>query len=446
MRKIWTIVWKDLYLTFTDRNLLLLMFVTPLALATIISLAFGDLGGGAPPVEDIPVVIVNLDEGGPHGENFGAIFVNALVESDNGDDPAAPSCPFIAGDDAPQNEGTTLYDLTDADTLSDPVAARLAVDDGDYVAAIIIPADFSQKIAYDPLTHPQIEAAAVEVYANEGNAISASIIRSIAEGFTARIATGSITIAATLETMQERVSLTDFGPQAGDYLQSAFDCAFSPYNGNIDIDQQTVKGETTSGTRVLVFFGSAQAMFFMLFSAQGSAGSILEEHKQWTLQRLSVSPTPRAMILLGKLTGTLVMAVVQFTVLAVSLTIIGSLIAGEVLVIWGTNYPVLVALIIAAAVSVSGVGAIIASAIKTLEQQQIVGSVVNLALAGLGGGFGFQLPDSVARLSLIYWGRDAFSKLAEGESDILLNLVILLAQGSLMFLLGLWLFNRRFDD
>jgi len=117
-----------------------------------------------------------------------------------------------------------------------------------------------------------------------------------------------------------------------------------------------------------------------------------------------------------------------------------------VLNIWGTNYPAFVALVFAAGISVSGVGAVIASAIKSLEQQQVIGSIVNLATAGLGGGLGFPVPDSVARFSLIYWGRDAFSKLAEGESDILLNLVILLVQGTVMFLLGLWLFNRRFDE
>ena len=440
MRKIWTIVWKDLYLTFTDRNLLLLMIVTPLALATIISLAFGDLGGSTP-IRDIPVAVVNLDEGSERGQNFGAVFVNALVESDGVSAASAPTCEAVEGSSDGEN---ILFDLTDAAILDDPGAARAGVDEGDYTAAIIIPADFSQKIAYDPLLHPEIEAAAVEVYANEGNAISASIIRSIAEGFTAQIATGNITIAATLQAMQERP--VEFGPESGEYFAMAFGCAFSPVFGNIEIDQQTVEGGSSAATSILVFFGSAQAMFFMMFSAGGSAGSVLEEHNQWTLQRLSVTPTPRAMILLGKLLGTLVMTIVQFVILAISLSIVGSLIAGEVLNIWGTNYPALAALVFAAGISVSGVGAVIASAIKSLEQQQVIGSIVNLATAGLGGGFGFPVPDSIAQFSLIYWGREAFGKLASGESDILLNLAILVVQGTVMFLLGLWLFNRRFDE
>ena len=37
-RKIWAITRKDLYLTYTDRNLLLIMLATPLTIATRASL------------------------------------------------------------------------------------------------------------------------------------------------------------------------------------------------------------------------------------------------------------------------------------------------------------------------------------------------------------------------------------------------------------------------
>ena len=47
MSKIWTIAWKDIYATYTDRNLVLVMLAAPLAVATIIALAFGGLTGGA---------------------------------------------------------------------------------------------------------------------------------------------------------------------------------------------------------------------------------------------------------------------------------------------------------------------------------------------------------------------------------------------------------------
>ena len=84
MRKSLAIAWKELYTTYTDRTLLLIMLVTPLALATIIGLALGGFINDTSndvPVRDIPVTLVNLDEGGgPSGMVLGDIYVSALVE------------------------------------------------------------------------------------------------------------------------------------------------------------------------------------------------------------------------------------------------------------------------------------------------------------------------------------------------------------------------------
>jgi hypothetical protein len=63
----------------------------------------------------------------------------------------------------------------------------------------------------------------------------------------------------------------------------------------------------------------------------------------------------------------------------------------------------------------------------------------------LGGAFGFQLPRAVAQVSLIYWARDAFDLLAAGRGDVSLNILVLFAQGALMFGLGLFLFSRKFE-
>jgi ABC-type transport system involved in multi-copper enzyme maturation permease subunit len=63
----------------------------------------------------------------------------------------------------------------------------------------------------------------------------------------------------------------------------------------------------------------------------------------------------------------------------------------------------------------------------------------------LGGAFGFQLPRSVAQFSLIYWARNAFDLLASGRGDIWLNILVLFVEGALMFGIGLFFFNRKFD-
>jgi hypothetical protein len=55
MRKIWVIAQRELWQSYTDVNLLLIMLVTPLALATIIGLAFSGINGGNAGISDIPV-------------------------------------------------------------------------------------------------------------------------------------------------------------------------------------------------------------------------------------------------------------------------------------------------------------------------------------------------------------------------------------------------------
>ena len=82
MNKIFTIAWKDIRSTYSDRNLVMIMLAAPLAVATIIALAFGGVGGGDVPIRDIPVAIVNFDTGA-NGQNLGATYVNAFIPSED---------------------------------------------------------------------------------------------------------------------------------------------------------------------------------------------------------------------------------------------------------------------------------------------------------------------------------------------------------------------------
>jgi hypothetical protein len=135
----------------------------------------------------------------------------------------------------------------------------------------------------------------------------------------------------------------------------------------------------------------------------------------------------------------------QLLALAVALTAVASLIERHLTFIWGTNLAQLGLVLLAVAIAVSGLGMLLAGVLKGIEQANVVGSVLNIALGVLGGNFGFQLPRSVAVVSLIYWGRDAFEKLAAGRGDISLNILVLFAEGAAMFVLGLFLFSRRFE-
>jgi linearmycin/streptolysin S transport system permease protein len=440
-RKVLTIAWRSLYVTYTDRNLILIMIATPLALATIIGLAFSGFisGGNDVPIHDIPVAIVNLDQTvNANGTqiNDGQILVNLLI----------PPADSTATD-------TALTDLTNAVQVDEPEAARAAVDAGTYAAAIIIPADFSQKVTYTQ-THQTLDPVAIQVYGSSASPTSAEIIRSITERIASQIATGNITLAATINAFIQRAQsdpafAAQFGLSAlGGSFKPDFSPAFDPTANPVSIEQQTVTGQAAT-FNPLVVFGSAQAIFFTLFTAMGGATSILEEKRDGTLQRLLASPTPRIVILLGKMVGTFANCAVQITLLCISLTIVGSLISGHIQFIWGTNLLAILVVILAAALAASGLGVLVTSLVRSIEQGNVIGSVISMAMGVLGGAvFNVQaIPflRPLSRLTIVYWGTDAFTKLSNNQTDIMTNILVLLGLGAVMFAAGLVIFNRRLE-
>jgi ABC-type multidrug transport system permease subunit len=482
MRKILAILGKQLYIVYTDRNLLLIMLATPLALATIFGLVFGGTDGIN--IRDISVAIVNLDSANNADATFdsGQIFVDILVPEDaqitsvseataeatSGSDATPESTPSFAAaipsdtsgltcateSSAETNvTGITLFDLTDTVELNDVDEARAGVNNGTYTAAIIIPSDFSEKISYSP-THPQIEPTSIEVYASGASQITGGIVRSIVQSIADQLATGNITIAATIDTLVARAQqdlgfgLAFAGAATNNSFQPNFACAFTPAFNPVQVESQTVTGQRVV-FNPLVSFGSGISIFFMLFTAQGAANAMLEEQRSGTLQRMLVTPTSRLQILIGQLGSGFVSSLVQITLLFLALTLIGTLINGRLTLIWGNNIPLIVLVLIAASLSVSGLGTLLAGISRTPDAASTAGSAINIVLGLLGGAF-FpvqNIPEirPFTVVSPVFWGTDAFAKLSQNIPDVGLNVVILVAQGLVMFLIGLWLFNRRLD-
>ncbi len=186
-------------------------------------------------------------------------------------------------------------------------------------------------------------------------------------------------------------------------------------------------------------------MFFALFTSTFGVLGLHNERRQWTLQRLIVSPTRRSQILAGNLIGVFMTVVFQLLSLILALTAIGSLLGGQLDLLFGENLLMLSGLILAVALSVSGFGMLMAALVKSPEQGGIIAPIANIAMGVLGGAFGFILPRSASVFSIVFWGREAFQKLAADQTDIGLNLLILVVQGGVMYVLGVLLFNRRFE-
>lgn len=569
MTKILTITWKELYTTFRDRNLILIMFLTPIVLSTIMGLAFGGLGGDdvTDTFGDIPIVVVNLDEGfnladqinaggeftdtaslndvtfevGGETVNLGEqLQLNAnlgITEADLDAGNAAfnlgdtltgillstpitetatvtgsatstntvagfenfsfgdLNCPLV--DEGDENSATggftgTLEDLFNAVEMDDVDAARAAVDRGEFVAAVIIPADFTNQLmpSFDFLDDEASDEAevaatetvttsgtltdtvdlsgAVEIYANAGNSISAGIVRAVVSGIVNQLvrvsiamesvlaaAADSLLAAFNLETLSQ-LDLSGVDPNlVTQSLQnldaSALDplsCLLVPGAGNVQVDQQPldVLQTRSSFAFIMILLGSAQAIFFAMFTGIFGMNDIYAERKNWTLQRMIASPTPRAYILAGKLLGNVVVVTAQLSILFAAFTVIASIIEGKPSFIWGTNVPALLLVILGIATFVSGLGVLVVGLAKSPEQVQFVGPMISSTLGALGGAFGFRLPSAIASISPVWWGSEALLRVSNGEIGQLgLPLLVLFGSGLVAFAVGTYFFRRRLD-
>ncbi len=519
MKKILILAGKELLSTLRQRNLVLLMFLSPIVLSTIIGLAFGGLGGasGTPDFADIRVAVVNLDRGFNlqqqlptaessllfdsglfgaeieiggqtvslgdalhpgnvslnYGDQLAAILLSqpltatSGVVANGGFDLSELSCPLLpAGEDGEMAFTGSLDELLDAEAVHDPVVAREGVMRGDYDAAVIIPPNFSQQLAPSleiSVTNSLTPAGAVEVFANNGTPISASIVRTVVEGIVNEFARVNVALSAlvlaTIDTMngvessQLEISALDVNALTS-MLQGVdasvlepLGCLVTPGASNVQLVQQPLdEVQTRSAFGILmVVLGGSQALFFALFTGIFGINSIYEDRIQGTLQRLLVTPTPSSSILAGRLLGNLVIVITQLLTLLFALAIITMLVEQDLTFIWGNNLFALLLVVLGLALFTTGLGVLIVGLASSSEQVQLIGPLITLLLGGLSGSFGFVLPRQIAQLSPIWWGVDAMRKLAANESDIGLHLLVLFAVGIFFASVGTFFFRRRMD-
>lgn len=468
MRKAWEITRKDLRVTFSDTNLLLMMFAAPLALAAIIAITFGGVMGNSSPVNHIKVAVVNLDEGASLGLgaqdgdslNYGAIMSDLLVTGTTGEgvtpelegqggfnvggvDTAEFVCPEAGNLAASATDDDSLDTLIDGTVFATPEEARAAVTSGDFAAAVIIPASFSVDLQVTP-ADAQMTPTTIELFTSPGSPIGSQIVRSVVDQISAQFAAGNVTLSALINSLPSN-PLQIAAVVSSPAFSEGVACAFAGVGSGIGIERQTVGGDEVA-VNALVMIGAAQALFFAIFTANGQAASIIAERRDGTLNRMLVSPTPRIMVLLGKVMSIFIVVLVQVTLLCLAITVLASLLAGTPTFIWGSNLPGVLAVIVATSLAVSGLGGITAAIAKNEEQANTIGTVLALFMAVVGGSFGFALPGPIAKLSIVQWGTEAFARLAAGNNDILLNLAVLVIFGAVTFAAGFILFRSKITD
>lgn len=412
MLKTFLIGLKDLKLVFRDRAALVFMLLTPFLLTLGMGLVTGrfssnDNSGAL----NIPIMIVNLDK-----DSLG----DALVEVFSSEE---------------------LADLVEPTISQDAEAARLLVDEDEITAAIIIPEGFTQSTIRE--SGVESEEAQIEFYANPSRPTSAGIVKTILDGFMARVdemRISGVTSVAQL-IISGRVSPEEANA-VGDEMGARFENNQVNFNETL-ITLNTSTNETeTNEVDLLSFFAPGMALMFLMYTVSYGGRSILAEKSQGTLPRLLVTPTNSMQILGGKVFGIFLTGAAQMLILIGATSLLFQL-------QWGNTIGVIV-LVFAAVFGATGWGLLITALARTPAQVGSVGSAVMLIFGIMGGSFLDinNMPAFVQTLSKITpnaWALDGFAELAFGGTLASLTkpILALLTMGIILFLVSAVLFGKK---
>ena len=413
--KAWTIAWKDTLIRFRDRNGLLLMLAAPLIISAIMGAALGNFfSTGSTPIRDIPIIIVNDDQG-----ELGQRFVDALTSDD-------------------------LADLLEPTLMDDLDAAREIIETGGTRAVIYIHADFSRH--FEDADGVEAQTPAIQLYTDPAANVSTLILRSIVDQIAGGFSIAAISSQVSIEQILAHAET--LGPALGNLdgiLKDELGASLA--QGAIDrieLNSISIGDKEDAEVRPLAFFAPSMAIFFLMFAALTGTRSILTEKTQGTLSRLLGTPTSYNQILVGKMGGTFLTGILQFIVLVVATRLIFGL-------NWGNSLPGLILMMFAVVAAATSLGALVAALAKDANQATIIGSTITLIFAALGGNFfpAENLPDWLqpfSRMTITRWGLDGFTDLTIsglGLSDILLEAGVLLGIALLLFVLAVQSFRRQ---
>jgi|SRR5579859_264082 len=429
--KAWAIALRSVRTTYSSRNTMLILFAAPIALTLIIGAAFSKFFGGDLPIDHIPVAIVNQDTGttipllGPF--NYGNTLMGILVPANGTPDP-----------------NNKLQTLISAQVFTNADEAIAQVKQGKMAVAIIIPPEFSASL--NPATQDRPQPTTITFYEDAGSPTSASVVASAVRSVINGLISGNIAdfVAKALSPLLIP-KMPQITKAVGTQVQSA---------PPIQLKSETVGQTTTAAANnnPLTYFAPAISVFFVTFTAAGSASSIIEEQEAGTLQRMFISPTSRATILAGKLLGTYLIGLSQLALLIVAIAVLGNALGGASS-IWGNNVVGIVVMALSAVAAATGLGALISGLSRTSQQSDAIGNGLLIVLGILGGTF-FDFSSTspafanVSKVTLNYWATHGFQALTQGGdlASILPNVAVLLLMFVVFFGIGVVGFNRRFDS
>lgn len=368
-----------------DRAALALSFAVPIVFFSIFALIFAGRGGDT--TDQVRLLVVDEDRSEASLRLVAALGREAAFDLRTAPpaDDGAPAPPYDRG------------------------AAEAAVRDGDAPVALVVPAGFgAARFAFGP--EGAAERPRLLLLADGSDPIASKMTAGLLQkvifaGLGDRFFEGGIDSLdrvarfdpeqrARVEGLLAQARAAGAGAQAtgGDGLPVA-------------IETRDLMGETKKNPLV-AFYAAGLGVMFLLFTAAGAGGALIEERESGTLDRLLSTRLTMGQLLAGKLGYLASLGVVQLIVMFVW----GWLVFGLEL---PRHVPGFLAMAVPTALACSAFGLVLAAICRTRKQLVAVSNLVILSISALGGSMfpRFLMPEGLQRFSLVTfnaWALEGF--------------------------------------
>lgn len=369
MGAVLVIALKDLRQRLRDRSALVLGFIAPLAVAWLVSAAFGS------------TQTFHMDVG--------------VVDRDHGQ-VAAGFQSFLRSPE--------LSDLLTVTVLGNEAEARSKVDQGTLDSAFVLPEGFSTAVLAGA-------GRPISVLGSVDSSIATQVSRSLASSFTAQLDAVRLSVATPVEAGAPHAQAAAIADAASKVRPPETVVAQSASTRTID---------------AISYYAPGMGIFFMLFAISfGSRGFFLER-AGGTMERLAAAPITPGAVLLGKSLATFVYGVTSLGTVA----LFTSLVFGAY---WGPVPAVVALVLALALVLVGLTALVIALARTERQAEALSSILVfGLVLLGGNFIFISAAPPLLRSLSLLTpngWALRAFTDLAGGAdwTAVVTPVLVLLA-------------------
>jgi ABC-2 type transport system permease protein len=419
-----------------DRAALALAFILPIGFFTIFAIIFGSMHDTVPRVR---VIVVDQDN-----SEASKSLVNALLHEDTLRVSTHPE----ASKAQPNPPDYTAQ------------SAEAAVKAGDVSVALIIPQGWgANPVSFGGSSQNQ-NTPKIQLLNDSSDAIAPQVVSGMLQkaAMTSLPATmaemgqkytekyiGSLTpaqqkqwndnLAYLKKLQQDRTQ----NATASDVTTSSSAGSGSGFNGIIGVQTRSVVGESQNKP-MISYYAAAVGVMFLLFTASGSAGALLDEADSGTLDRVLSSRIGMTTLLAGKLTYNTLLA---FTQLA-AMFIFGWAVFH--LDLW-THIPGFLVMGLSTAFAVAAFGMLLASLAKTRAQLGAISTLLILTMSSIGGSMfpRYLMSDAMQKagqFTLNSWAIDGFTKVFWRDQPVTAlwpQVAVLLGAGAVLFLLA-----RRF--